>query len=222
MIHPDTELRHVNGRIGYGVFATQPIPKGTVTWALDPLDQVLSLDQEEQLRYRSTALLDKYTYRNRDGQRVLLWDLARWMNHSCEANTLSPGLDIELAIRDILPGEEITCDYGALNEDESFECACESPQCRRTVTPEDFDARAPHWDALLRIAFRHIREVPQPLWKWVRDRSLIERALLDATMIPSIQQNKFVPQVHNDTGRVVRLHRRSRARRRVRSAIDGA
>ncbi len=222
MIHPDTELRHVNGHIGHGVFATQLIPKGTVTWALDPLDQVLSVDQEQQLRCRGAALLDKYTYRNRTGQRVLLWDLARWMNHSCAANTLSPGLDFELAIRDILPGEEITCDYGALNEQQPFECACDSRQCRITVRPEDFDAHACAWDALLRDAFGHIREVPQPLWKWVRDRSLIERALLDPALIPSTMDNKFVPRGRNGVRRLVRTQRRPKARGRVRSASDGA
>jgi len=32
MIHPDTELRLSNPRIGLGVFATHFIPKGTLTW----------------------------------------------------------------------------------------------------------------------------------------------------------------------------------------------
>lgn len=32
MIHPDTELRFINPEIGYGVFATQFIPRGTITW----------------------------------------------------------------------------------------------------------------------------------------------------------------------------------------------
>ncbi|MHC5084588.1 MAG: SET domain-containing protein, partial [Planctomycetota bacterium] len=32
MIHPDTELRKVNETIGYGVFATRHIPKGTILY----------------------------------------------------------------------------------------------------------------------------------------------------------------------------------------------
>jgi len=31
VIHPDTELRFVNPDIGYGVFATRFIPKGSIT-----------------------------------------------------------------------------------------------------------------------------------------------------------------------------------------------
>ena len=40
MIHPSTELKYVSPEIGIGVVATEFIPKGTITWALDPLDQV--------------------------------------------------------------------------------------------------------------------------------------------------------------------------------------
>ena len=39
MVHPDTELRFVSPAIGWGVFATRDIPTGTITWALDVLDQ---------------------------------------------------------------------------------------------------------------------------------------------------------------------------------------
>ena len=42
MLHPHTELRHVSKQIGYGVFATQLIPKGTITWVRDDLDQTFS------------------------------------------------------------------------------------------------------------------------------------------------------------------------------------
>ncbi len=39
MMHPHSELRFINESIGYGVFATKFIPKGTITWILDELDQ---------------------------------------------------------------------------------------------------------------------------------------------------------------------------------------
>lgn len=38
MIHPHTVLKFVNETIGNGVFATAPIPMGTITYALDALD----------------------------------------------------------------------------------------------------------------------------------------------------------------------------------------
>ena len=45
MIHPDTELRFINEKIGYGVVALKLIPKGTITWAIDKLDRTFSPDQ---------------------------------------------------------------------------------------------------------------------------------------------------------------------------------
>jgi hypothetical protein len=41
MMFPHTKLRYINDQIGFGVFATKFIPKGTITWALDELDQIL-------------------------------------------------------------------------------------------------------------------------------------------------------------------------------------
>jgi hypothetical protein len=38
MLHKSTELRFVNSEVGYGVFATELIPKGTIIAFHDPLD----------------------------------------------------------------------------------------------------------------------------------------------------------------------------------------
>ena len=38
MIHPNTELKFINNVVGYGMVATEFIPAGTITWALDKLD----------------------------------------------------------------------------------------------------------------------------------------------------------------------------------------
>ncbi len=39
MIHPHTEIKFINKEVGYGVVATDFIPKGTITWVLDKLDR---------------------------------------------------------------------------------------------------------------------------------------------------------------------------------------
>ena len=39
MIHTDTELRFVSPEMGFGVFATKLIPRGTLTWVRDDLDR---------------------------------------------------------------------------------------------------------------------------------------------------------------------------------------
>lgn len=45
MIHPHTELKHINNEVGYGVVATKFIPAGTITWVLDKLDQEFCLNR---------------------------------------------------------------------------------------------------------------------------------------------------------------------------------
>ena len=49
MIHPDTELRFVSKEVGYGVFATNLLPKGTILFARDKLDLVLTPKQYKAL-----------------------------------------------------------------------------------------------------------------------------------------------------------------------------
>ena len=68
MIHPDTELRYVNDVIGYGVFATRHIPRGTITWVRDELDQAFSPDQILGMSDLSRQVLDKYGYTDRHGK----------------------------------------------------------------------------------------------------------------------------------------------------------
>lgn len=185
MIHPDTELRYVNDTIGYGVFATRHIPRGTITWVRDELDQAISADQIICLREPYKQILNKYAYLDRHGDMILCWDHARFMNHSCTATCLSPGYDFEIAVRDLRPGEELTDDYGSLNLETSFNCACGRPQCRGWIRPDDNEWNADRWDALLRAAFPAIQEVAQPLWSVVKDTQDVLQACADVTRMRS-------------------------------------
>jgi SET domain-containing protein len=128
-------LRFVSPQIGFGVFATRFIPKGTITWVFDPLDQIISPPKESHLPALLRHQLDIYSYQNGRGERILCWDHGRFVNHSCYPTSLAPGLDLEIAIRDIQPGEQITDDYGSLNLEQPFDCACGFPQCRDRIQP---------------------------------------------------------------------------------------
>lgn len=75
MIHPHTELRFINKEIGFGVFATKLIPKGTITWALDELDQILEPEFVNSTSSFCQEVIKKYAYRNQDGLYILCWDL---------------------------------------------------------------------------------------------------------------------------------------------------
>jgi hypothetical protein len=189
MIHPNTELRWVNEAIGHGVFATQFIPRGTITWVRDDLDQTFTPEQVARLDAPCREMLDKYTFVDAQGKIVLCWDHSRFFNHSCEANCLSAGYDFELAIRDILAGQELTDDYGTLNLRESFQCACHSPVCRRQIAPDDMERWTETWDGLVRPTFALIAQVPQPLWPLLKEKAEVELALKHPERLRSIRCN---------------------------------
>jgi hypothetical protein len=165
MIHPHTELRFINPELSFGVFATRRIPKGTLTWVRDDLDQVVLPDRIAALSPVYRALLEKYTFRDASGQYILCWDLGRFVNHSCAPSCLGPDADFEVAVRDIRPGEELTDDYGTLHlqAHESFDCRCGAADCRGCVGPGDALTRAAVWETLWRPALALLRQVPQPL-----------------------------------------------------------
>lgn len=173
MMHPHTELRFVNTAIGYGVFATKFIPKGTITWILDDLDQKLEESYIFSLDATYREKLLKYCYRDHQGRYVLCWDLARYVNHSFNANCISTAYEFEISIRDIYPNEELTDDYGYLNLDEPFYCFQEKGTSRTKVMPDDILHLYPEWDQKAADAMRHFNQVEQPL------RHLIEPQFVD-------------------------------------------
>jgi hypothetical protein len=162
MIHPDTELRYISPEVGYGVVATQIIPKGTITWVHDDLDQMFTPRQVSRMNPRMKALVETYTFRNAKGQYVLCWDHSRFVNHSFNSNCLSTCYGFEFAVRDIHPGEQITNDYGYLNITEPFEPIDEGTE-RKVVFPDDLLKMAPIWDDILAETFPLLLTVPQPL-----------------------------------------------------------
>lgn len=107
---------------GKGVFAAEPIPRGTVVWRFAPAEDLLlteppSLGPTAETYLRHFAFFDAGR-----GGFVVCGDNAKWMNHSDDANTTAvfegtnPRVyDRDVAVRDIHPGEEITCDYRAFD-----------------------------------------------------------------------------------------------------------
>lgn len=142
MIHPDTALVRIDETVGYGLVATRPLPRGTITWVQDALDQVLPPERWRRLPEGYADLIDRYTYGDAQDNRILIWDLGRQMNHSCAPNCFGTLYGFELALRDIAAGEQLTNDYGTLFQEphEGFACTCGALDCRRStgapITPE--------------------------------------------------------------------------------------
>ncbi len=162
MMHPDTEIRFISEEIGYGVVAKKILPKGTITWVQDELDQIYTPNQVGKMKKSSQQIINKYTFRNNKGNFVLCWDLAKYVNHSFKSNCISTAYDFEIAVRDILPGEELTDDYGYLNITEAFEAKDEGT-VRNTVYPDDLLYFHKEWDANLEDALAHFNKVKQPM-----------------------------------------------------------
>jgi uncharacterized protein len=88
MMYPHTELRYINDQIGFGVYATKFIPKGTIVWALDEFDQIFEPIILSKVDKHRRELLQKYAYRNQEGNYILCWDLGKYLNHSFHANCI--------------------------------------------------------------------------------------------------------------------------------------
>jgi uncharacterized protein len=119
----------VNARVdrsrihGLGLFAVAPIAKGSEVWRFTPavdLDLDLKTLEAQPANFRERLL--HYGYIDRRLNRYILCsDDARFINHSDEAN-IRPDftLDrygVDIAVRDIAAGEEITVDYRLIEGD---------------------------------------------------------------------------------------------------------
>jgi hypothetical protein len=162
MIHPDTEVRYISPEVGYGVIALRSIPRGTVTWVQDPLDRTFPPEDLIHFPDLLREVLDKYCYRNRAGHYVFCWDHARFMNHSANSNCLLTPYGLEIAVRDIAEGEELTNDYGCFNIIEPFQ-PCPEEGGRDVVEPDDLARCHEGWDNKIRRAVTQLPGVSQPL-----------------------------------------------------------
>ncbi|MCB0515757.1 MAG: SET domain-containing protein [Chitinophagales bacterium] len=163
MIHPKTCLKYINNEVGYGVFATEFIPRGTITYVKDALEIEISPKDYQQHTTEMQAVIEKYSYIDEKGYRILSWDFSKYINHCCNCNSMSTGYGFEIAIRDIFPGEEITDEYGIFNLVESIPLQCNQQNCRKYVHPNDFDALYAQWDKWLVNALACFQQVEQPL-----------------------------------------------------------
>ena len=168
MTHPDTELRHINAEIGSGVFATRLIPRGTIVWTLCDFDRIYSPGEVAAMGPPYRDLVYKFSYVNTAGNFVLAWDLGRYINHSCEPAMLSVRSDIDIAVRDIHPGEELTCDYGSWATND-FHCACGAPTCRGVIRGDDVFRFYRGWDEQVSRALPWARKNPQLLSPFLRN-----------------------------------------------------
>lgn len=193
MMHPNTQVRFISGTIGCGVFATEFIPMGTIVYVKDALELEVSAAHYAQLAPVLQQAVEKYSYIDEKGFRILSWDHAKYVNHCCNCNTLSTGYGFEIAIRDIYPEEEITDEYGMFNLEEDMPLFCGQPNCRKTVGKCDMDAYFAEWDKKVQYALAMLSSVHQPLYPLIdsRVRADLEHYLAHVSEYRSVRELKF-------------------------------
>jgi SET domain-containing protein len=104
---------------GIGVFAKNHIASGTLIWKLDPrFDRIIEVEVYESQTGPVKSYLDRYAYPDRRNANCIVFeaDDARYMNHADEPNCDVSAPEESYALRDIAPGEELTCDYNLFFE----------------------------------------------------------------------------------------------------------
>lgn len=120
--------------------------------------------------YLQKEYIYKYSYLDTDGLYLLHWDHAKYMNHSFNPNCVDTAYDFQLASRDIQPGDQLTCDYGVLGDDEEFECIPEEGSSRTKVMANDYVICYAEWDEMAKTTFEYFNTVEQPLKYLIKEK----------------------------------------------------
>jgi SET domain-containing protein len=119
---------------GKGCFATQHFPKGKkIAEYAGELISRREVARRVKNRHKHRIVAVNYN-RHIDGARG--GNGTRFINHSCRPNSymrVTRGHVLFMALRDIQPGEEITCDYISTHHPDTYRCRCKSVGCRGTI-----------------------------------------------------------------------------------------
>ncbi|MGK7394358.1 MAG: SET domain-containing protein [Candidatus Cyclobacteriaceae bacterium M3_2C_046] len=200
MIHAHTELKKINDQIGSGIFATQYIPKGTITYVKDELEIVIKPAAYALYKPDYKNFIDMFSYIDQQGNYIISWDHAKYVNHNCDCNTLSTGYGFEIALRDIFPGQEITDDYGLFNMTQPMPLYCNCSNCRKVLQPNDLERYYLDWDQKLQGVLPELLKVPQPLMDFLETdiRDQVVAYIQGELPYVSVLNLKYFPVNHHE------------------------
>ena len=198
MIHPKTYIKHVNDLVGYGVFASEFIPEGTIVYVKDSLEIGISPEDFSKHSTEMQKAIEKYSYIDQNGHRIISWDFAKYVNHCCNCNTISTGYGFEMAIRDIQAHEQITDEYGIFNLTENMSIECSFINCRKQLKTTDFENYYAEWDKKIKRSIYKLFEVEQVLMPLVDEKTQKELEELKANpnSYKSVYTLKYKPELN--------------------------
>ena len=126
-VEPGIEIK-ASSIEGVGVFARREFKTGEIVLRWD-VSRVI--DKEEAASLSETE--KRYTHPC-GGRVLVVQPPERYVNHSCDNNTEVRNF-CDVAIRDIVPGEEITGNYSTDGGGLAFDCRCQAANCRGVIGP---------------------------------------------------------------------------------------
>jgi SET domain-containing protein len=125
------EVKHVNNAVGFGVFASKKIEKGTLLWTPKLVTRHTETDSYDilgkmTLEKANAWLRQAFVYADHfDFLCSNVDDDGRLVNHSSTPNTGYASSDVpSIALQDIEKGEELTCDYSGLGSPQWYKDLC--------------------------------------------------------------------------------------------------
>jgi len=178
MIIPWFKIKKTKNR-GWGVFASRFIPKGTITcFECKKCRIYKSIKQLNKLPKYSSEHILGHGFERKEGDFLMPCDETIYLNHSCDANTLTdPKTNLDIVIKDIKKGEELTYDYRMFFQGKfkqnyyytNMKCKCGEKNCQKIINPKHPPLKIIEnfWNNRIKSALKLINKVPQPLKKQI-------------------------------------------------------
>lgn len=147
-------LKVMRGTDGLGLFAMEPIRKGT--YVIEYIGEIITPEEGDKRNSRYIFGVNERI----DIDGTPRWNIARYINHSCRPNCDAEELNDRVFIRarrNIMLGEEITYDYGREYFDEWIKpkgCRCVKCKSRRVTARRDPLPHPSHHHATIHLSRR--------------------------------------------------------------------
>lgn len=134
---PLLELRPQADKGDFGIYATAPIAAGSLLLLFT--GDIVDAEQLAQV----PASHRRFSIQVEEGLYMVTLgapEVSDYLNHSCAPTAGMSGQIGVVALRDLLPGEEICVDYAMCDGSpyDEFDCSCGAPTCRGRVSGDDW------------------------------------------------------------------------------------